>query len=128
MGAFFLLRTQSSQRLTQTWMLVDDEMQRNLNNIPTGSHMPTFSSYPPPSLFPLHRGCRYGRPVTWNTGFPFTVVSHPQYTGAAMTAWGVCVLLADPIAVDRGWFALAIVQTLYYVYMSVVEATCGAVW
>lgn len=44
-----------------------------------------------------------------------------------MTAWGVCTLLAVPTAVDRGWFALAVVQTLYYIYMSVVEATCGAV-
>ena len=44
-----------------------------------------------------------------------------------MTAWGVCILLAHPQAVDRGWFALAIVQTLYYAYMSVVEATCGTV-
>ena len=45
-----------------------------------------------------------------------------------MTAWGVCVLLAQPAVVDRGWFALAVVQTLYYVFISAVEATCGAVW
>lgn len=76
---------------------------------------------------PLLHGCRYGRPVTWCTGFPFTVVAHPQYVGASMTAWGVCALLADSTAVDRGWFALAGVQTLFYVYMSAVEATCGAV-
>ena len=44
-----------------------------------------------------------------------------------MTAWGVCVLLASPTAVDQGWFALAGVQTLFYVYMSAVEAMCGAV-
>lgn len=62
-----------------------------------------------------------------HAGFPFTVTAHPQYLGAAMTAWGVCVLIANQTVVEKGLFALAGVQTLYYLYMSAVEAMCGAV-
>jgi hypothetical protein len=70
----------------------------------------------------VYYGCRFGRPVPWHTGFPFTVVSHPQYAGATMTAWGTCALLANRAVVRRGWFGIAAAQSAYYLYMSLVEA------
>ena len=70
----------------------------------------------------VYYGCRFGRPVPWHTGFPFTVVSHPQYAGATMTAWGTCALLANRTVVRRGWFGIAAAQSAYYLYMSLVEA------
>ena len=70
----------------------------------------------------VYYGCRYGVEVPWCAKFPFTASRHPQYVGAAMTAWGLCVLAATDVAARRGWFGLAVVQSAYYAYMARVEA------
>jgi hypothetical protein len=70
----------------------------------------------------VYYGCRYGREVPWCERFPFTASRHPQYVGAATTAWGLCVLAATDEAARRGWFGLAVVQSAYYAYMARVEA------
>lgn len=70
----------------------------------------------------VYYGCRYGVEVPWCATFPFTASRHPQYLGAALTAWGLCVLAATDEAARRGWFGLAVVQSAYYAYMARVEA------
>jgi len=70
----------------------------------------------------VYYGSRYGVEVPWCAKFPFTASRHPQYFGAALTAWGLCVLAATDEAARRGWFGLAVVQSAYYAYMARVEA------
>jgi hypothetical protein len=81
-------------------------------------------------------GVKFGRQVPWCTKFPFTVLNHPQYTGAVLTVgvaparrpssppgsqvWGMFVLLA-PSASD--WYVIPVVETLLYLSsMFVLEA------
>jgi hypothetical protein len=67
-------------------------------------------------------GYKLGRPVAWCTGFPFNAfTAHPQYAGAAATAWGLCALVATPEHVKNGWFGLAALCSAMYVYMGFVE-------
>jgi methylene-fatty-acyl-phospholipid synthase len=37
----------------------------------------------------VYYGFKLGSPVPWHTGFPFNVVSHPQYVGSVLTVWGL---------------------------------------
>uniref|UniRef100_A0A7S3NIG1 phosphatidyl-N-methylethanolamine N-methyltransferase n=1 Tax=Aureoumbra lagunensis TaxID=44058 RepID=A0A7S3NIG1_9STRA len=70
----------------------------------------------------VYYGCKFNLPAPWCTGFPFNVVTaHPQYLGSVLTTFGACLLLATDIHVANGWFGLALVQALLYVYMSYVE-------
>lgn len=41
----------------------------------------------------VYYGTKLDKKVPWVTGFPFSVVSHPQYVGSVMTVIGVTVLL-----------------------------------
>lgn len=41
----------------------------------------------------VYYGFKLGRKVPWVTGFPFNVMSHPQYVGTTMTIWGVLLLI-----------------------------------
>jgi protein-S-isoprenylcysteine O-methyltransferase Ste14 len=37
----------------------------------------------------VYYGFKLRSPVPWHTGFPFNVVSHPQYVGSILTVWGM---------------------------------------
>jgi len=66
-------------------------------------------------------GVKYGRTIPWCTSFPYNVLSHPQYTGAILTVWGIFGLLAQSAPND--WFAIPIIETaLYILSMFVLEA------
>ena len=41
----------------------------------------------------VYYGTKLGKTVPWCTGFPFNIVSHPQYVGSVMTVLGVTTLL-----------------------------------
>lgn len=57
-------------------------------------------------------GNRFGHHIPWRTGFPFALLRHPQYVGAALTVWGVCVLFRYPFP---DWWLLPALQSVYYV-------------
>lgn len=40
----------------------------------------------------VYYGTRLGKTVPWVTGFPFNVVSHPQYVGTVLCIWGITLL------------------------------------
>jgi len=56
-------------------------------------------------------GGQFGRPVRWNSGFPFSWFRHPQYVGAVASIWGVMLIFRFP-APD--WWWLPALQTIYY--------------
>lgn len=56
-------------------------------------------------------GNRFGRSVAWQTGFPFSLVAHPQYVGALMSVWGFMLAMRFP---NADWVILPLVSTLYY--------------
>jgi len=41
----------------------------------------------------VYYGFKLGRKVPWVTGFPFNVMSHPQYVGSTLTIWGAMLLV-----------------------------------
>jgi methylene-fatty-acyl-phospholipid synthase len=60
----------------------------------------------------VYYGVRLGNPVPWCKGFPFNVVSHPQYVGATLSFLGLSALLAyliDPSA----WYIAAFMAFCY---------------
>lgn len=57
-------------------------------------------------------GTRFGHIVRWCTGFPFSLLSHPQYVGTVLSIWGLFLLTRYP-APD--WSLLPILETVYYV-------------
>jgi len=57
-------------------------------------------------------GTRLGHVVPWCTGFPFSILRHPQYVGAVLSIWGFFLSLRFP-APD--WIVLPTLETLYYV-------------
>ena len=69
----------------------------------------------------VYYGYRLGVTVPWVTGFPFSVVPHPQYVGTCIFVTGVNIFCATEAHVRAGWFNLTAVQVLYYVYMALVE-------
>lgn len=56
-------------------------------------------------------GNRFGRNVAWQTGFPFSLVAHPQYVGALMSVWGFMLAMRFP---NPDWIVLPLVSTVYY--------------
>jgi methylene-fatty-acyl-phospholipid synthase len=56
-------------------------------------------------------GAEFGRNVAWSSVFPFSVVAHPQYTGAVISIWGLFLLMRFP-APD--WYVLPLLETFYY--------------
>lgn len=56
-------------------------------------------------------GNRFGRNVAWQTGFPFSLVAHPQYVGALMSVWGFMLAMRFP---NTDWIILPLVSTVYY--------------
>jgi len=63
-------------------------------------------------------GDRLGHPRPWCRSFPFSLHSHPQYVGAAMTIWGIFIAMRFPHA---DWSALPILETVYYAVGAVLE-------
>ncbi|MEX1081609.1 MAG: methyltransferase [Halofilum sp. (in: g-proteobacteria)] len=58
-------------------------------------------------------GVRFGQSVPWVEGFPFSMVSHPQYTGTVLSIWGLFLLMRFP---QSDWIALPILATIYYAF------------
>ena len=56
-------------------------------------------------------GNRFGRSVAWQTGFPFSLVAHPQYVGALLSVWGFMLVMRFP---NADWVVLPLVSTVYY--------------
>lgn len=56
-------------------------------------------------------GNRFGRNVPWQTGFPFSLTSHPQYVGALLSVWGFMLAMRFPHA---DWVLLPLLSTVYY--------------
>ena len=63
-------------------------------------------------------GTRFGHVVQWCTGFPFSLLSHPQYVGTVLSIWGLFLLTRYP-APD--WFLLPLLETAYYVMGAIAE-------
>lgn len=56
-------------------------------------------------------GDRFGHAIPWRTDFPFSLLPHPQYTGAVLSIWGFFLIARFP---HPDWFALPLLETLYY--------------
>ena len=56
-------------------------------------------------------GNRFGHRAAWCDRFPFSVLRHPQYTGTVLSIWGLFVAMRFP---EADWFALPVLETLYY--------------
>lgn len=63
-------------------------------------------------------GNRLGYQVPRCKGFPFSLLKHPQYTGAILSIWGFFMTTRFP---HDDWFILPILQTGYYVAGAYVE-------
>ncbi|KAL6753669.1 hypothetical protein V8C86DRAFT_2722049 [Haematococcus lacustris] len=77
----------------------------------------------------VYYGTRLGHTVPWVTGFPFSVVPHPQYVGSALSVWGGAALLANQLPPDCcGGLAnaqvlgLAAFWSLLYAMSAVIES------
>ena len=58
-------------------------------------------------------GFKLGHKIPWVDGFPFNVVSHPQYVGSVLTVWGMAALLWTQAPAGLG--LIAAYWTLLYV-------------
>jgi phosphatidyl-N-methylethanolamine N-methyltransferase len=56
-------------------------------------------------------GDRLGYEVPWCRGFPFSVLSHPQYVGTVLSIWGFFVAMRFP---HDDWVLLPVLETVYY--------------
>lgn len=68
----------------------------------------------------VYYGFKLGHEVPWVEGFPFNVVSHPQYVGAVLSVWGV--VLAVWQQRPEGTLAVAVYWTLLYVATAIQES------
>jgi methylene-fatty-acyl-phospholipid synthase len=68
-------------------------------------------------------GTRLGHMVPWCTGFPFSILRHPQYVGTVLSIWGFFLSLRFP-APD--WVVLPAIETLYYAIGSRLESDPSA--
>jgi methylene-fatty-acyl-phospholipid synthase len=67
----------------------------------------------------VYYGFKLGEEIPWVSGFPFSVVKHPQYVGSALSVWGVAALLVTQmvtasqatgvVLVAIGWSALYVI-------------------
>ena len=58
-------------------------------------------------------GAQIGYDVPWITGFPFSVMRHPQYLGALFCIWGLFVVMRFP---HDDWFYLPLMETAFYAW------------
>jgi phosphatidyl-N-methylethanolamine N-methyltransferase len=56
-------------------------------------------------------GSRFGCDVAWCRGFPFSIVSHPQYVGTVLSIWGLFLIMRFP---HPDWYLLPALETVYY--------------
>lgn len=63
-------------------------------------------------------GNRFGRETEWHTGFPFSLVPHPQYLGALLSVWAFLLIMRYP---NPDWLALPLVSTVLYAFAVWVE-------
>lgn len=54
----------------------------------------------------VYYGFKLGHQIPWVDGFPFNVVSHPQYVGAVMSVWAGAILVWSQAPVGLGLLAL----------------------
>jgi hypothetical protein len=54
----------------------------------------------------VYYGTRLGKHVPWCDGYPFNVISHPQYAGVVLSLLGVALLLVTPAHLEAGWLGL----------------------
>lgn len=68
-------------------------------------------------------GCKFEREVEWCRSFPYSLMSHPQYTGCIMTVWGLFLpFRSTEGAGARNWFAIPVMETgLYMTSMGFLE-------
>ena len=57
-------------------------------------------------------GNRFGHDLPWCSGFPFSLVAHPQYVGTVLSIWGLFVLTRFP---GPDWYILPALETAYYI-------------
>lgn len=63
-------------------------------------------------------GTRFGRKIEWQTGFPFSILPHPQYLGALVSVWAFMLIMRFP---HPDWSVLPLLMTVYYVLGARVE-------
>jgi phosphatidyl-N-methylethanolamine N-methyltransferase len=63
-------------------------------------------------------GDRLGHDVPWCHGFPFSVLSHPQYVGTVLTIWAFFLATRFPHA---DWYLLPALETIYHVAGATLE-------
>ena len=61
----------------------------------------------------VYYGIKLGKKIPWCTGFPFTVVDHPQYVGSVLTAWGGIILLMTNDHLPELYYIMAYIPLLY---------------
>eukprot|EP00938_MAST-03A_sp_MAST-3A-sp1_P003000 g3000.t1 len=70
----------------------------------------------------VYYGYKLGIHIPWASGFPFSVLRHPQYVGATMSWWAIIIMLAGaPSIVGSGLFGIGFGVITSYVLMSLVE-------
>jgi len=57
-------------------------------------------------------GNRYGYEIPWCSGFPFSLLKHPQYVGTVFSVWGLFLAIGFR---SHNWFILPSLETIYYV-------------
>ena len=53
------------------------------------------------------------------TGFPFSLIPHPQYAGAVLTVWGFFLVMRYP---NPDWMVLPLIETALYIVGARLEA------
>ena len=56
-------------------------------------------------------GVKFGHSVPWSRAFPFSLLSHPQYVGTAMSIWGFFLIMRFP---QSDWLAIPALESIYY--------------
>jgi Phospholipid methyltransferase len=74
---------------------------------------------PETRVFSNRRECHTSLQVPWVDGFPFNVVSHPQYVGSVLSIWGLVVALWQQQ--PEGTVLVAAYWTLLYAFTAVQE-------
>ena len=61
-----------------------------------------------------------GHDVPWCSGFPFSVLAHPQYVGTVLTIWAFFLATRFP---SRDWYLLPLLETAYYIAGALFEGS-----
>lgn len=67
----------------------------------------------------VYYGFKLGHSVPWVDGFPFNVVSHPQYVGSVLSVWGAALFTWGQAPAAMPW--LVAYWTLLYVITGIQE-------